>query len=88
LVSQQILLDIHNLLSLSVKKRFENIPFNDKFQQPTVLVMFSGGLDSTILAALLCDLLPENVCLDLVNVSFSGDGTTSPDRITSIISYS
>lgn len=50
--------------------------------------MFSGGLDSTILAALLCELLPKHVGLDLVNVSFSSNGTTSPDRITSIISFS
>lgn len=49
------------------------------------MVMFSGGLDSTILAALLCDLLPSDVGLDLVNVSFSPND--SPDRITSIISF-
>ncbi len=47
--------------------------------------MFSGGLDSTILAALLCELLPVDVGLDLINVSFSPND--SPDRITSIISF-
>jgi asparagine synthetase B (glutamine-hydrolysing) len=47
--------------------------------------MFSGGLDSTILAALLCELLPVHVGLDLINVSFSPND--SPDRITSIISF-
>jgi asparagine synthetase B (glutamine-hydrolysing) len=47
--------------------------------------MFSGGLDSTILAALLCELLPPSVGLDLVNVSFSPQD--SPDRITAILSF-
>ena len=47
--------------------------------------MFSGGLDSTILAALLCRVLPADVGLDLVNVSFAPDD--SPDRITAILSF-
>ena len=47
--------------------------------------MFSGGLDSTILACLLADLLPEDINLELINVSFSP--SDSPDRITSILSY-
>jgi len=49
------------------------------------MLMFSGGLDSTILAALLCRVLPADVGLDLVNVSFAPDD--SPDRITAILSF-
>jgi asparagine synthetase B (glutamine-hydrolysing) len=54
--------------------------------------MFSGGLDSTMLVALVAEVLrnqdkvnPKDVTLDLVNVSFSPE--TSSDRITGIFSY-
>ncbi len=50
-----------------------------------MMLMFSGGLDSTILAALLCRVLPEDRGLDLVNVSFAPE--ESPDRITAILSF-
>ena len=49
------------------------------------MVLFSGGLDSTILAALLCEVLPAEIGLDLVNVSMRPDD--APDRITSILSF-
>lgn len=54
--------------------------------------MFSGGIDSTMLVALIAEVLrnqdkikPSDVTLDLVNVSFSPE--TSSDRITGIFSY-
>jgi tRNA(Ile)-lysidine synthase TilS/MesJ len=47
--------------------------------------MFSGGLDSTLLAELLAEVLDSNFSIDLINVSF--DAETSADRITSIFSY-
>jgi asparagine synthetase B (glutamine-hydrolysing) len=47
--------------------------------------MFSGGLDSTILATILCGVLDADYQVDLVNVSF--DAKTSADRITAIFSY-
>jgi asparagine synthetase B (glutamine-hydrolysing) len=47
--------------------------------------MFSGGLDSTLLARVLAELLPQDITLDLVNVSFAAD--SSADRFTSIFSY-
>jgi asparagine synthetase B (glutamine-hydrolysing) len=47
--------------------------------------MFSGGLDSTILAAILCSVLDPQYQVDLVNVSF--DARTSADRITAIFSF-
>ena len=49
------------------------------------MVLFSGGLDSTLLAALMCEILPPEIGLDLVNVSFSPED--SPDRITAILSF-
>lgn len=47
--------------------------------------MFSGGLDSTLIGALLAECLDKDVTIDLINVSF--DAETSADRITSILSY-
>jgi len=74
---------LHQLLSEAVSKRILTIPFDKETN--SVLCMFSGGLDSTILACLLADLLPEDINLELINVSFSP--SDSPDRITSILSY-
>ncbi|KAM7252232.1 hypothetical protein ACFE04_024115 [Oxalis oulophora] len=45
-----------------------------------VAVLFSGGLDSMILAALLDECLDPSYEIDLLNVSF--DGQAAPDRIT------
>ena len=74
-----------------MKYRTLNIP-TVAFQQDeeskesnSIAVMFSGGLDSSILAALLLEVLDSKICVDLINVSFAPD--TSADRITSIYSY-
>ncbi|XVF03184.1 hypothetical protein REPUB_Repub04eG0239300 [Reevesia pubescens] len=45
-----------------------------------VAVLFSGGLDSMVLAALLDECLDPNYEIDLLNVSF--DGESAPDRIS------
>ncbi|KAG2706942.1 hypothetical protein I3760_05G125800 [Carya illinoinensis] len=45
-----------------------------------VAVLFSGGLDSMILAALLDECLDPSYEIDLLNVSF--DGQSAPDRIS------
>ncbi|KAL5553618.1 hypothetical protein UlMin_041019 [Ulmus minor] len=47
-----------------------------------VAILFSGGLDSMILAALLDDCLNPRYEIDLLNVSF--DGQSAPDRISAI----
>lgn len=47
--------------------------------------MFSGGLDSTLIAAIACQVLPPEISVDLVNVSFAA--ATSADRFTAIFSY-
>ncbi|GAQ79948.1 asparagine synthase domain-containing protein [Klebsormidium nitens] len=45
-------------------------------------VLFSGGLDSMILAALVGRHVTEGATIDLINVCF--DGGTSPDRLSAI----
>jgi len=47
--------------------------------------MFSGGLDSTLIARILCEVLPKDIRLDLVNVSYVPE--SSADRFTSLFSY-
>ncbi|XP_026381143.1 asparagine synthetase domain-containing protein 1-like [Papaver somniferum] len=46
-----------------------------------IAVLFSGGIDSMILAALLDQCLDPSYDIDLLNVSF--DGQSAPDRISS-----
>ena len=78
----QLKLQLHQ----AVKLRVESIPsilnFKPGEPTPSVQVLFSGGIDSTILAALLCEVLDPSISLDLVNVSFDPD--RSPDRISSL----
>ncbi|CAH9115028.1 unnamed protein product [Cuscuta europaea] len=45
-----------------------------------IALLFSGGLDSMILAALLDQCIDANYAIDLLNVSF--DGQCAPDRIS------
>lgn len=47
--------------------------------------MFSGGIDSTLLVALLAEVLHPDFAIDLVNVSFLAE--SSADRITAIFAY-
>ena len=74
-------------LTEAVKKRTQSIPEIAHGEKNTsIQVLFSGGLDSTLLVAILSKILNPNITLDLVNVSF--DPATSADRISSLFAYS
>ncbi|KAL3699321.1 hypothetical protein R1sor_017343 [Riccia sorocarpa] len=47
-----------------------------------VAVLFSGGVDSMILAAIADQFVDPSACIDLLNVSF--EGNLAPDRITAL----
>jgi asparagine synthetase B (glutamine-hydrolysing) len=54
-------------------------------QDDGVAIMFSGGLDSVVLTALVAQVLSPDISVDLINVSFQGD--KSADRQAAIKSY-
>ena len=76
------------LMIEAVNKRTKNIPFdssNESKVHDAVSIMFSGGLDSTLIAAIACKVLPSDISVDLINVSFAP--ATSADRFTAIFSF-
>jgi asparagine synthetase B (glutamine-hydrolysing) len=57
----------------SLKLRILNVPKPHEVEQPghsRIAVLFSGGLDCTVLARMSHDLLPSNQQIDLINVAF------------------
>ncbi|XWS34198.1 hypothetical protein CRYUN_Cryun21dG0019900 [Craigia yunnanensis] len=66
---------------ISQHKIYQAVTFGARQKETVpVAVLFSGGLDSMILAALLDECLDPNYEIDLLNVSF--DGESAPDRIS------
>lgn len=60
-------------LSQSLKPRVLDIPLPPNYSdehQVRVAVLFSGGLDCTVLARMTHDLLPTDQYIDLINVAF------------------
>lgn len=85
-------------LSDSVRKRVINVPLPSSSTSSSVAILFSGGIDSVILAALSHFHIPIDQSIDLLNVAFctpSLDGKMMPeelanqskDRVAAIESY-
>lgn len=78
------------LLYKSVYKRVNNIPYNkpinNKFKPSRVAVLFSGGIDCTILTVLIHYIQPKDEPIDLLNICFDKEHQ-SPDRLTAINSF-
>lgn len=66
--------NLNFLLNESVKKRVSNIP------NKAISILFSGGLDSSILALLANVHLPQDYIIELVNISFMGE--MAADRLS------
>jgi asparagine synthetase B (glutamine-hydrolysing) len=80
------------LLDKSVQRRVINAPLPKSNCQSdvSVAILFSGGIDSVILAALSHRHIPPDRTIDLINVSFYNDSdssTASPDRLAALLSY-
>lgn len=71
-----------NMMKESINKRLVHVG-------DTVTVLFSGGVDSLLIAALLCVILGDDKVIELVNVAFSNDSNfdTVPDRQTGLLAY-
>lgn len=90
---------INMLLEKSVKVRLETHPNKCKHciqynirscNHCTVGILFSGGLDCTILALLADKYVQKDQPIDLINVAFDTSGKSSfdvPDRISGKQSY-
>lgn len=87
-------LKVTELLEVSIKLRLNRQPNKcktclnngaDACNHCTVGVLFSGGLDCTILALLADKYLPTKQSIDLINVAFKKDNNATyevPDRLT------
>lgn len=71
---RKTLVEIRNklivVLEESVRTRVFNLPRSSEDTNPNVGVLFSGGIDSVILAALAHRCVPKQEAIDLINVAF------------------
>lgn len=93
-VIKQTVLKVTELLEKSIQLRLNRQPnkckecLNNKTDvcnHCTVGILFSGGLDCTILALLADKYLPKEQSIDLINVAFKKDDNATydvPDRVT------
>lgn len=97
---REVILKVTKLLEESVYARVKRQPnkckdcVKNEVIEPcnhcTLGVLFSGGLDCTILALLLDKFLPKDQKIDLINVAFRKDDKATfevPDRLTGRQSY-
>lgn len=85
------------LLEKAVQRRVMHAPTPKTQSDSSVAILFSGGIDSVVLAALSHRHLPNDQSIDLINVSFynnddvssggESNAPTSPDRLAAILSY-
>lgn len=83
--STQNLRSLSDCFLKSVKSRLLNIPHITETCDPQAALLFSGGLDCTLIAKYIDQCLPADCRIDLLNVSFenkrSGGGFETPDRL-------
>lgn len=81
---------LHDKLSLAVEKRVSTIfPLEKDKTKSKFAILFSGGIDCTLLAGLCGEICEEGTIIDLLNVSFSNPRAKlsydeTPDRMLAI----
>lgn len=98
---------LYSILDRAVRRRVINAPkanarypnatdTNKKRRDASVAILFSGGVDSVVLAALCQNHIPCGEPIDLINVAFASSSSTqeknntfssSPDRQAALLSY-
>lgn len=85
---ERVVEEFINILNESVKKRvtLHNFKCRDctsswieNCDHPSIAILFSGGIDSTIISLLAHSHIPSSIPIDLLNVSFDSN---APDRLT------
>lgn len=82
--------ELHNQLSTSVNRRISTIfPLPKDETNSKFALLFSGGIDCTLIAGLCGELCEPNTTIDLLNVSFSNPRANlsydeTPDRMLAI----
>ncbi|CAN6669681.1 hypothetical protein TRVA0_042S00232 [Trichomonascus vanleenenianus] len=78
---KQLPLELEQKLISSLTRRVETIPPSESTR---IAILFSGGIDCTLVASLVDDILPGDEKVDLLNVAFenrrTNDGYATPDR--------
>lgn len=70
-IESDVVGELEQKLRQSLELRIKNVPDQGQGQDATkVAVLFSGGLDCTLLARLSHEILPSNETIDLLNVAF------------------
>ena len=87
----------HVLLDRAVRRRVVNAPMPEAAPgtdcdagAASVGVLFSGGIDSVVLAAMCNDHVPPEQSIDLINVAFTSEKikiSSSPDRAAALLSF-
>jgi asparagine synthetase B (glutamine-hydrolysing) len=73
-------------LSQALSVRISNLPVPPSGSDPKearIAVLFSGGLDCTVLARLAADILPPDQVVDLINVAFENPRVAAQLQATS-----
>ena len=73
------------LLKNALNKRIKNIPSIILNKEDSIGIMFSGGIDSILLSYYTIINTPENIIIDLFNLSFEKE--KAPDRNSGIIGF-
>ena len=86
----EIITELHEKLSKAVKRRISTIfPLEKDKTDSKFAVLFSGGIDCTLICGLSGELCEQNTTIDLLNVSFSNPRANlsydeTPDRMLAI----
>jgi len=79
--------EFRKVLSRAVARRVTSVPEPPPPRRGKVGILFSGGLDSAVLAALAAESLilgPDSQPIELINIAFE---STAPDRVTALLTY-